>query len=107
MDVEYRLPGVCSSVDDEPVAGLSDAFLIGQVAGNGKQVPNQGFIIQCNVINRSDMLLGHDQDMGGSGGIDIPESRSLLILVDNIARDFPSHDFTENTASVHISSFQL
>jgi len=79
VQVEDDLSGVRTGIDDQAVAGILDIFAFGELAGDIKHVSYQFLILRFNFVNRWNMLIRHNQNMGGSYRVDIPKSGNLII----------------------------
>ena len=53
------------------------------------------------VLKGDDMMSGHDKQMDGCSRMDIMKNNAIMILVDNLGRDFTLDDFAENAVFTH------
>jgi hypothetical protein len=83
VQMEDRLSPVHPRVDNRAIAGLSDALLPGQELGNPEHVPNQRLVFRIEFIERVDVSIGYDQDVGWRHRMRIPESGHLFIAIKN------------------------
>ena len=61
-----------------------------------EQVPQHGFVLLTDVVDRGDELVGNDQNVHGALRVDIAERRHALVLKHDIGRHFAADDFAEN-----------
>jgi hypothetical protein len=88
MDVEHGLPAVLACVHNEAITALVDTFLIGQFSSGSDEVSHQWFVRRIKCVNRFDVIVRYDQDMRRRGGINVTESRDLIVTVNNIPWNF-------------------
>jgi len=96
MQVKHFLPGVSPVVDHQPVAALGDALFAGNLGCDNEHTPQRRFVFRGRVVDGGDGLIGDDQDVNGRLGVDVSESRHLVILVNDVGGDFAFDDFAEN-----------
>ena len=72
------------------------------MTGDGEQVADQGFLRDAEIVDRGDVLVGHDQYMGGGDGVDVQEGRRLFVGIDDLAWPFPEDDLAEDAVSWHV-----
>ena len=68
MDVEDGLSGICICVHNETIAAIGDAFLRGKGFCGAEEMTDQGFVIHGHHVDRVNVLVGDDQNMGRRGG---------------------------------------
>lgn len=97
MKVENRLTPIVPGVGDETVAAFGHTLLRGELLRYQHEVAHQFGVGLFQVIDRSDVPVGHDQDMRGSDGMNVAEGCYTLIAVQDGAWRFSGDDFAEDT----------
>ncbi len=95
--MEYGLPAVGSGIHDDPIAAPGDPLLLGKFASDREEMPHELFIFHVQVIDRLDMLVGHDQDVSRRDGMGVPKGSDLSIVVKNGGWRLARNDLAENT----------
>ena len=95
MDVVHGLPSFLPAVDDRAVA-VCQIQLGGDFPHNHKQVPNQFRVSVFKSVQRDDLFLRDDEDMGGGQGTDISKGQSEFVFVNDLGRDFAVDDLCED-----------
>ena len=97
----FLLPTVVIAVDNQTVAAVGNAFLLGDFGGHRKEAAQRHFILSRDIIGGGDQFVGHNQNMGRRLGVDIAERGYQFILVNNIGRNFAPDDFAEDRFLSH------
>ena len=100
MQVHHALTTVYTAVVDNAEAILK-ALRLCDLCDRLKTFRNVYRVFAVDIQSAGDMLLRHDEDMDGSLGIDVAESKNIIVLIDLIAGDLPSEDCAENTIVQH------
>jgi hypothetical protein len=95
VQVENSLPCIRTGVDDQTIAGVGDLFLSGYLAGSGKQVTNERLVLESQFVDRSNMLVRYDQDVGWSSRVDVAEGGHLVVTINNLAGRLPGNDLAK------------
>ena len=103
VDVEVidRLPPVGTGVDDQAVARCGEALLFGDLAGFEQQVAEQGAVLGSGVLHAGDDFLGDDEDVRRGLGLDVAESQTIVVLIDDVGGNFAADDFAKNSLFAH------
>jgi hypothetical protein len=102
MQVKHSLPAIWTCVADQTITRLIDALRSGDLVGHGKEMANQLFIIVFHFIDRFNVPVWHDQNMGWPGRVDIPKGGALLIPVNNSPLDFTRNNLTKDASVIHV-----
>ena len=99
MDVEVvdGLAAVGAGVDDEAVA-VGEVLGAGDFADGVEEMAEERFVILRRMGMRGEVVLGDDEDVGGSLRVEVREGESLLVFVDAGGGDFSRDDLAEETA---------
>src|SRR5215469_6270992 len=95
VGVEDRLPGLRPGVEDDPVPGLADPFVLRDL------VRQDGHLVQQAVVGRGErgqipvVVLRYDQHVAGCLGVDVPERQDTGRLGHPLGRDIARHDPAE------------
>lgn len=68
-------------VHDQPVPATGQPFLGGQLLRRQDHVPDQLLIPGVKIVDRSNMTVRNDEDVGGGKRVDVAESRHQIIAV--------------------------
>ncbi len=98
------LPGISSCVEDDSVSLFIDPDVTGNLAGLEQDMTQQVHFVIRKVIERSEVLLGYDQNVDRRLRVDVMERNDPVVLKDQLGRDLFIYDLTEN-ATLHIFSF--
>ena len=93
------LARLVAAVVDDTVA--LHAQLLADLHDDLEAVGHHGAVVRRNGVGAADVLLGHDQEMGGRLGVDVVEGVALLVLVDLIAGDLAVDDGSEQAIVLH------
>ncbi len=96
VKMEDLLTAVLVAVDDDAVTGLGNTELGGHLADGLDQMGDGISLGGADVIQGGDMLGGNDHHMNRSRGMDVLESQTVLVSVDDFGGDLPVADFTKN-----------
>ena len=99
MQVIDLLAAVAVAVDDEAVALFRDAFALGKVACDGKEMTDQRLILIGDIIGGRDALVGNDQNVRGRARPDVAKSRDELVAINDVGGQLAGDDALEK--SVH------
>jgi len=94
MQVKYALPGRRAIVDDD-AKGIADTELVRHLAGGEHQVPEQNLIPRTGAREHPDFPLGDHEHVSGRLGIDISNRQAMLVLVDDVGRQFAPDNFAK------------
>jgi len=86
VEMEDRLPTMRASIDDQTIAAFRNPCLRGELFRHQNHVAHQRRILRFQFVNRADMPVCNDEDVGGSDGMDIAESRDQIIAVEYLGR---------------------
>lgn len=101
MKVGDGLAAIRAVVDDEPEAGVRNALATGDVGCGEEQVADQRLLRGVGFRDAKDGLTRHDQDVNRSLWSDVTEGDALLVLVNDVRRDFLVTDFLEQRLISH------
>jgi len=93
--VKDNLPAVGVAVDHQAIAGVGHSQLPGQPGRGGDQVAHDAGLPVAELVQRSDVLLGDKQDVGGRLRIDVVKGQAQVVLVDDLGRDLAVADLAE------------
>jgi len=96
--MKNRLPGISSVIYDQAVSSRVKPLQFGKVPCNKEQVSYELLVPFFHVLYIRDMLLGHDQDVGGRLRIDVFECNCHFIAVYKLRRDPVFNDLAEKAA---------
>jgi len=97
MHVEDFLSPLGVAVCNNPVTAYGNSQIGGQLAGHTEYVTDDACRGFGQVVERSDMLLGDDDDVLRCSGVDVPECQARFVVVKYCCRDFSANDLTEDT----------
>ena len=96
MDVKDFLARVGPTVQDEPISGLVDPRFLSEPGGHPDHAAKRRFVLFGHVGDGRNRLVGDDENVRGRLGLDIPERRHQLVLIDEIGGNFPADDLRED-----------
>lgn len=99
----HRLPPISTAVDNGPIA-IRQSFLIGDLANDSKQVPDEICVAGIHFGQRLDRELGNNQHVSRRLRIDIAEGQTAVVLVDDVGRDLFVDDLLKDGR--HVGSSQ-
>jgi hypothetical protein len=102
MQVRYLLSSFNSAVDRQAITALSYALLLSQILSYDDHPPGKLMMVFSKLSRGCDVYLGYDKYMDRRLRMNIPEGQKVLILVDQIAGEFPGNDPAENTFIRHV-----
>ncbi len=101
MQVLYFLPAIGADVDQCPVSTLAYAQQGGHANDELKKRLSLAVLpAMIHIVQRHDVLAGHDQHMLRGFRIDVAESDESIVLKDSVARYIPACDLAEK-AVIH------
>ena len=83
MNVEHRLPGAHSAVEDQTKARHFKIVFFGQEFGDSEHRPHQILVRFLDFHEGAHMFFGNDQKMDWRLGIDILDGDEMIILVND------------------------
>lgn len=90
-----------SRVNGDPIAALSNTFLARHLGGDFQE-PSSGVPLRgAEGGERLDVLSGDDQHVHRSARMNVSERHDLLVLVDELAWQFPTNNPAEDTGFGH------
>src|SRR5687767_13290213 len=89
MNMGDGLSTIGTGVGNQPIAAIRDSFLRSKLFCNKEEMSHKGLIIVDQHVDRINMFIGYDQNMGGRGRVDIAEGGHLLIMIYICAGDIP------------------
>jgi hypothetical protein len=97
MDVEDTLSRLAVRVEDRPVPTLVVAVLLRECSCESEHRSHQRIVLDGQVVQGGDVLLGNNQHMQRRLRIDVLERHQGFILVHQCARDVARDDLAEET----------
>jgi len=98
MQVEMKngLATIPSVVHNQPITSFCDPLLFGKLASDVEEITDQCFVGCFDFIDRVDVLVWDDQDVGWGDRMNIPKSRYPIILEYYLCWGLLADDFTKN-----------
>lgn len=98
MQMRHALATIRTVVDHEPKAfvGRIDAQFLGDFLRRQKQMTKNGLIVRLRFADTRNEALGDDENVGWRLRIDVVERDAVVVLVNDVRRDFARDDFFEN-----------
>ena len=87
------LSGIGAVIDNETKAGFITTQAAGNFACGQHHVAQEGGIPFIGQGQTRNGLAGNEQQMRGSLGTDVPEADALIVLIDNVRRNFPGSNY--------------
>jgi hypothetical protein len=106
MTVEMRdhLAAVLQTVEHQAVSGFGQALIPGD-GGNCEEQSSEFLgVIRPEIVQAGYMAPGDEEDVGGGLGVDVPEGKDMIILMDLVGGKFPRGNSAEQTRCVHGAS---
>lgn len=97
MQMGNRLAAIASVVDDEAKTAFSEAQTVGDFRRLQKQMAQGLLVLRGRFGHPGNRLLGNDQNMKRSLGIDVPKGVDQLILVKRFSGYLAGDDFLEQS----------
>jgi hypothetical protein len=94
VQVKDGLPGARPVVDHQ-AEGIAHTQLLGHLASDQHQVPQQHLVIGGGVHQPGDAALGDHQYMDRCLGVNIVDRDAVLVLIEEITGNFTADDFAE------------
>jgi len=88
------------AIDDEPIPVLNVQFL-GEFSGHDMQMAQERDVFFFEIGVSRDHLPGDDEHMGRRLGIDVSKSQALIILINDVRRDFLVYNLQEKVVLKH------
>lgn len=85
-------------INDDAEAGITKAFFPGQGLRDKEQVAKQRLIGRRAEADTRDHLLWYDEEMDRGLRVDVMKGQALVVLMDNLGRDFAGDDLLKNGA---------
>lgn len=99
--VPDRLTRSGVAVIDNPKPVFSNSEIVGNLAGNLKNVTDELVIDRGQVKGSTDMFARDEQQMTWRLRIDVLNDHEMFILINEFGRDIPSCDFTKDAIVRH------
>lgn len=80
---------------------VNHTLLPGDLLGRQENLAHQSNVLLLEMIDRSDVSFGHDQEMKRGFGIDVLKDNHLSILIDDLCGHLFMNDFTEETGHIN------
>ena len=96
MHVKNFLARVGPTVQDEPISRLVDPLFLSEPGGHQDHAAKRRLVRFGHVGDGRNRLVGDDENVGGCLGLDIPERRNQIVLIDEIGGNFPADYLREN-----------
>ena len=93
--MEYRLPAIWPRVRDQAVTVFGNPSRLRELARDGKEMSHQLFIFRLERVDRFDMPVRHDQDVGRRDGVNIAERSDLFVAINDHGFGFIRDDPAE------------
>ena len=90
-----RLPAICTRIYDQTVPALGNSFVAGKLARNAEEMPQQWLIFGLEGVDRLDMPVRHDQDVGRPDRMNIAECSDLIVTINDRGLGLVRNDLTE------------
>mmetsp|Transcript_21330 Transcript_21330/g.84837 ORF Transcript_21330/g.84837 Transcript_21330/m.84837 type:complete len:276 (-) Transcript_21330:546-1373(-) len=96
VEVEDRLAHLGAVIHYEPIR--VEAGLLSDDADFGHQVAEHGDVVVLREaqLREAHALLGDEQHVDGSDGVDVLEREAVVVLVDDVGRDVAAEDLVED-----------
>lgn len=92
MQMGDGFAAVRTVVDHQPIPAVLQAQLPGDRGGLEQEISQEGLLTGLRLTDAGNGLLGDDQDMDGSLGIDVAKSENLVVLEHDLGGDFAGDD---------------
>ena len=93
MKMRNRFPGVRAIVENESKPCLIEAELPGDLAGFEQQMTENLVVFRLCLRDAWNGLLGHQQNVRGGLGLDVPKGEHLVVLKNDGGGNFPRDNF--------------
>jgi hypothetical protein len=96
VDVEMldALAAVGAGVDDGAIA-FGEPLLAGDFSGSAEKVADERLLFGGDLVERVEVLAGHDEDVDGSLRVDVGEGVAEVVFVNGLGGNFTLEDFAE------------
>ena len=91
-----RLSTVPAIVDHDPEAVFAQSFLFGDNTYAGEEVAEEILVGRVGLADPDDQLFRNEEQVNRGLRGDVPEAEAQVVLVDDVARDFPVCDLLED-----------
>ena len=95
MKMRDGFSGVGAVVNNEAVAGFSQAQLFRHFAGFEKNMSQKILIVRGGVLDSQDVFLGNQKDMHGGFGSNVTKRQHQVVFKNDVGGDFFCDDFLE------------
>jgi hypothetical protein len=93
VQMKYFLAAIAIAVDQQAITVLSNALILGDPGSDGEQVTNKLFVISRQIVDRWNLFIGYDQYVDWRLGLNVFKRCYLVILIDNVCRNFALNNF--------------
>jgi hypothetical protein len=93
VQMKYFLTAIAIAVDQQAITILGHTLVLGDFGSHGEQVTNQLFVISRQIVDRWNLFIGYDQYVDWRLGLNVLKRRYLVILIDNVCRNFTLNNF--------------
>ena len=97
MDVKHRLTSVTIRVEHCAESLVGDPLVFCDGSRSPDQLADDLIVRRLKLVQRLDVSLWNDEDVGRRLGVDVVESKHVLVFVDDGGRDFAVDDSAEQT----------
>ena len=104
MNVEHRLPAFAVAVHDQTIPGRIYATLNGQPFRAANQRTEQTRLLFWYIVHSCDVLLGNNENVRRRLRADVVEREHVIVLVDDVTRNFASGELAEQAVAGHVGS---
>ena len=101
MKVRHGFTAMFPIINHYPEPVCTDAFLFGDEAYPAKKVSKQALVGGFCFSDPGDELLRNKEQVHRCLGRDIPETQALVVLVNDVGRNFPVCDLLEDCFFSH------
>src|SRR3972149_363114 len=95
MKVRHHLAGIGTDVRCYPIARLRNALGVGYLLGSQYHPAHQACVLPGQILHRTDVLLGYDQNMRGNQRMYVAEGDQFIRLINHVCRQLLRYDATE------------
>ena len=101
MQVVNRLPRCAAAVEDEPVAGFADAFLLRDFVGCKEHFAKELCVTFIELGDRFNVLARHDEHVRRRLGSNVAKRHDQIAFVNELRRQTPIDNAAKN--ALHLS----
>jgi len=106
MNVENGLARTPHRIGNEPVTGRADTAIFGDGGRTQNHFAKQRFIFRSRIVERRDVFLRDNQDVGWSLRIQIFKRKDSIIFENDFGWQFAIGNLTKNTL-IHFQTLQM